>query len=126
MAVVADVTRELSIDPPLGPGAAVVSAAQLLTRHDMRALPVVEEGRLVGFITEHAITQLIASGRSPLIVQVREIAHDGPALHPGDALEAAAQALIGQRLDMLPVADEGRFVGVVLLHDVLAALRRAA
>jgi len=52
----------------IGPGESVQSAARLMRKHKYGCLPVVEDGRLVGIITEHdllAVVERLPDGAVP-------------------------------------------------------------
>ena len=43
----------------VGPGESVQTAARLMRQHKYGCLPVVEDGRLVGIITEHDLLEVV-------------------------------------------------------------------
>ncbi len=62
-------TKPLTI---VSPGATVWDALTLMGRGDMRRLPVVENGRLVGILTERDIFRLILAHQNLLLESVSE------------------------------------------------------
>jgi CBS domain-containing protein len=56
----------------ISPGATIWDAVTLMGRADIRRLPVVENGRLVGILTERDVFRLILSQQSLLLESVSE------------------------------------------------------
>ena len=84
-------------------------------REDVRAVFVVEDGRLVGVITRKTLVQeIVATGRDPRATALREIAE--PPLFTLDAstdLDEAFHALEDNDLERVPVVEDGRLVGIL-------------
>jgi acetoin utilization protein AcuB len=84
-----------------------------------RRLPVVEDGRLVGILTERDIrehlgylgsTRVNAAMRTALIT-----------VTPYDTVETAAQLMLKHKIGGLPIAAGGKLVGIVTTSDLLKA-----
>ncbi|HJR24594.1 MAG TPA: chloride channel protein [Acidimicrobiales bacterium] len=95
-----------------------------LTRHfdtgAHTAYPVTDDGgRLVGIVTQRDVVN--ASGD----VTAREIAESQVVVaSPSEAVATALQRMLEERVDHLPVLDEGRLVGICTRTDVLHTRRR--
>jgi CBS domain-containing protein len=101
--------------------ASVVEAAQLMRDENTGIVPVVEKGGLVGTVTDRDIVvRLIAEGRDPQSVTVREIAStDLVTVDPQQDLDEALRLMASYQVRRLPVVEEdGRLVGVVSQADV--------
>lgn len=94
----------------------IARAIDLIQRHRLRVLPVVEGEAVVGLVgPEHLLRQPLY--RPVADVMVRDLEPATP-----DLLPVQAQALLARyRVDALPVAQNGRLVGVVSLEAVLQA-----
>src|SRR5215813_1316925 len=58
----------------IAPGASLMEAARLMRGLDVGPLPVSEQGRLVGVVTDRDITvRATAEGRDPRTTEVREV-----------------------------------------------------
>jgi CBS domain-containing protein len=90
-------------------------AAEALTRDEVRAVLVCDDGRLVGVVTRKTLVrEVVALGRSPQTTPLREIAEE-----PNQTIESAmpladAFALLEERdLERVPVVEDGKLVGVL-------------
>ncbi len=101
----------------LGPHATVGDALELMRRHDISGIPIVEEGgRLAGIVTARDLRFSSASDGSPLaqlmttkLVTVRE----------GASPEQAKALLHEHRIEKLLVVDEaGRLKGLITTRDL--------
>jgi CBS domain-containing protein len=100
-------------------GTSLEEAAQLMKSEDVGALPVVENGRLTGMITDRDIAiRGVAEGK--LEATVGEIASkDVVSIDPQQSLEEAARLMAQHQIRRLPVCEEdGRLVGIVAQADV--------
>jgi CBS domain-containing protein len=86
-----------------------------LTRPEVRAVLVCEDGRLVGVVTRKTLVErVVAAGRDPSATRLSEIAE--PPIYTVDAdapLEEAFRALEERDLERVPVTESGRLVGVL-------------
>ena len=99
----------------------VAYAARMMKDEDVGLAPIVEGDRLVGTLTDRDIvTRVIAEGRDPQSVAVREVAStDLVTIDPQQDLGEALQLMARNQVRRLPVVEEdGRLVGVVAQADV--------
>ena len=104
----------------VSPGEPAAVAARLLARYNVGALPVAENGRLRGMITDRDIVlRCVAADRDPEKTPVGEIM-TGKVVSaaPGDDAEAAAQRMAREQIRRLPVVEHGRVVGMLSLGDL--------
>ncbi len=119
-AVSADTVRDAMVPEPttLLAGASAQEAGRCLgDRLDVRAIFVTEEdGRLLGVVTRKTLVrEVVAQGRDPRAVTVREIAETPyHTLEAALELDAAFRFLEEHDLERVPVIEEGgRLVGVL-------------
>jgi CBS domain-containing protein len=112
---------------------------ELLDRHRVTALPVIDDdGRLVGVVSEADVLRgaLLPDRRAreiPVVtdgqtspVTVRDVMTTAPLSVSADAdLAAAAATMVDTQVKSLPVVDGDRVVGVVSRRDVISVLARA-
>jgi acetoin utilization protein AcuB len=104
------------------PGETARHAYRLMRDHRFRHLPVVENGHLLGILSDRDLRPVLLSptlGRA----RVRELmSEDVTTVTPDAPVEEAASLLVVKRIGCLPVVDEGRLVGIVTETDLLAVL----
>jgi acetoin utilization protein AcuB len=101
--------------------ATVSDAINLMKKHSIRHLPVIEEGELVGWVTEGDIRQAYLAS---LIEQVSIgdiMIKDPMTISPEANLEEAAALLFRHGIGGLPVVDKNKVVGVITVADIMAA-----
>jgi len=99
----------------------LAEAARKMKLLDVGPLPVVEEERLVGMVTDRDITvRATAEGLDPEEVEVREVmTPEVVACRDTDDVQDAARTMQLAQLRRLVVVDEnGRLVGIVSLGDI--------
>lgn len=103
------------------PEDSAASAARLLGRHNLGALPVCsEEGRLRGMLTDRDLaTRCLAANLDPERTAVREIMSRGIlTATPEEDVKAAALTMAKGQVRRMPVVKEGRVVGMLSLGDL--------
>ena len=101
-------------------------AFQQLQTHGFRHLPVMEQGRLVGVLTDRDI-RFATSSLSPAPRTVGDpvsLAMSSPATtaDPLDPIEDAARIMRDRKIGCLPVMDGSELVGILTGMDLLDAL----
>jgi CBS domain-containing protein len=105
------VSEPLSLDA----GATAQEAGEALTRDEVRAVLVTEQGRLCGVITRKTLVrEVVAPGRDPRSTTLREIAEQPNfTLDSSMPLGDAFALLEEQDLERVPVVDDNKLVGVL-------------
>ena len=100
----------------------VQQAARIMREEDTGALPVGEEDRLIGMVTDHDIAALVADARDPAHTKVREVmVPEVRYIFEDEDPHYAAVNMTEQHVVRLPVVSRGkRLVGVVSLGDLAA------
>jgi len=104
------------------PDTTLVDAALAMKNLDVGPLPVVEEGCLVGVITDRDITvRATAEGWDPRTARVREaMSREVVTCREGDDVRNAARLMQDTQLRRLLVVDgEGNLTGIVSLGDLV-------
>jgi len=98
----------------------------LIVECGFTAFPVLKKKRLVGIISRR---DLISSRRMRAVIADHArtpvgsvMTTDVVTIAPGEPVSAAAELLVKHDVSRLPVLDDGRLVGVIDRHDVLASL----
>lgn len=109
----------------LPPTATASAAAQMMVSRNISAIMVVEDGQLVGIVTERDMTRkCVANDAVASAVKLTEIMTRSPDTVAPD--DDAGDALVLMELRgyrHLPVVDAGRIVGIVSIRDLYAVLK---
>jgi len=116
----------------VGPNDSLERVVELLRRRDIRSVPVLEDGRLIGIVTDRDVRQ-VAPGY-PLLRDEQEIHRymrhltvtaamtaDPLTIAPDAPLTDAAKVLETYRISSLPVVEGIELVGIVTVTDLLRA-----
>jgi CBS domain-containing protein len=105
------VTEPLSLDG----SATAQEAGEAMVRPEVRAVFVLDHGRLLGVITRKTLVrEVVAAGRDPRTIQLHEIAEEPVAVIESDMLLTEAFGVLEERdLERVPVVDNGTLVGVL-------------
>jgi len=112
-------TREIDV---VSPETTLRDAAERMSSLDVGVLPVCDNDRLVGVITDRDITvRATADGLDPFATQVGEVMSKDELItcEEDEDVEAATQRMRDKRIRRLPVlAADRRLVGILALGDV--------
>jgi CBS domain-containing protein len=104
----------------LAPSNTIAEVAQQMRMLDVGSIPLVQNERLVGVITDRDIVlRVVADGLDPN--QERADLHmsrDPVTIAPDAAVEEAAQVMARAQIRRLPVVEGGRLVGYLALGDL--------
>lgn len=87
---------------------------------DFGSMPVVDEGVLVGVLTDRDIVvRAVAEGRDARTTPVGDVAsHDPVTVEPDQRLDDALELMALHQVRRLPVVEDGRLVGMLSQADV--------
>ena len=104
----------------IGASASVVEAARLMREEDIGSLPITEDEKLVGMITDRDITTMVvAEGADPDSTSVGDVSSRDPiSVEPDKDLEEALGLMARHQVRRLPVVENGRLVGIVAQADI--------
>ena len=109
-------------------------AARLIRKHKIKRLPVMENGKLVGIVTDRDLKRASASDVTTLEIhellfliseiKISDIMTKDPITIPLDyTIDEAAQILLEHKLSGAPVVDdEGQVAGVITQTDIFRVL----
>jgi acetoin utilization protein AcuB len=114
----------------VSPEATLRQASDLMTKNDVRHLPVVKSRELVGIITERdilAVTSQDAASRVDLDRHVSDFMTSSViTISPETSLERAARLFRKHHIAGLPVLRGNRLVGMITERDLLGAFVQVA
>ena len=105
----------------IAPNAMVFEAIQLMADKNVGALPVVENGKLVGIVSERDYTRkVILKGKSSKDTPVRDImTQELMTAHSTDSVSECMRVMTDKRVRHLPVMEGGEMVGLISIGDLV-------
>ena len=102
-------------------GQTVLETVRTMVEHNIGAVPVLHNGRLVGIFSERDLMKrVVAQGRDPHSTCLAEVMTDDPVTVSMNEEVGNCMALMRQHsFRHLPVCHEGQLVGMVSLRDIL-------
>ena len=118
--------RDAMTEDPRSIGASepVVDAARLMREQHVGSLPVTDNEKLIGMITDRDITtRVVAEAADPKTTSVGDVySQDLISVEPDKDLEEALQLMARHQVRRLPVVESGRLVGIVAQADIALTL----
>ncbi|RMG12903.1 MAG: CBS domain-containing protein [Deltaproteobacteria bacterium] len=102
----------------IGPNESLALASQMMAWGGIRHLPVVEDGKLVGILSERDILACEDRKHAHVSDVMSTPAHTAS---PDDTLVEAAGRMVAEGISALPIVEKGKLIGIVTSTDVLAA-----
>jgi CBS domain-containing protein len=104
----------------IGKSVSVVEAARLMREQDIGSLPITDDEKLVGMITDRDITtRVVAEAADPKMTTVEDVySRDLISVEPDKDLEEALRLMARHQVRRLPVVEDGRLVGIVAQADI--------
>jgi acetoin utilization protein AcuB len=115
----------MTTDPHvIGPTMTIAQALQVMRDYKLRHLPVVEDGKLVGLVSDRDLHLVEAcAGVNPTEAHVREaMIHPVLQVNHATPLDEVAEQMLGHHAGSVVVADDGRIQGIFTATDALIAL----
>ena len=117
--------REIMTGKPkcCGPDTNLAEAIELMWTNDCGALPVVEDGNLIGMVTDRDVSIAVGTRNCrPSDVKVKEVATRAiQTCAPDDDVDAAMATMRRAQVRRLPVMEDGTLAGILTLNDVILA-----
>jgi acetoin utilization protein AcuB len=105
----------------IAPDKRVGQALKLMQQHSIRHLPVVQDDRLVGWITSRDLREVLLASMLEKIT-VEDVMLKNPiTVTPETPVEEAARLVYDHKIGGMPVLSAGKLVGVITLMDLISA-----
>jgi len=113
----------------------VLDAQRIMKENNIRRLPIVDKGKLVGIITQHDLLEAAPSPATSLSIhelnyllskmKVKEIMKKNPVtLTPDTPFEEALRIGQEKKIGSFPVVDDGKLVGIATESDIIRFVTR--
>jgi acetoin utilization protein AcuB len=110
----------MTTDPTtIGPSDSLSKAKMMMDAGRFRRLPVIEDDRLIGILTERDLKQhtgALASTRVNAAMRTHLVT-----VTPYNTVEDAARLMLNHKIGGLPIVADGKLVGIVTTTDLLKA-----
>jgi CBS domain-containing protein len=105
----------------IAPEATVFVAIELMAQKNVGALPVLDNGHLVGIISERDYTRkVILKGKSSKEIAVKEIMTEQVlTVQPNTPVTECMRIVTERRVRHLPVMDKDKLIGILSIGDLL-------
>jgi len=114
----------------------VLDAQKIMQENNIRRLPIVDKGKLVGIVTKHDLLQASPSPATSLSIhelnyllarmKVKEIMKKNPmTLSPDTPFEEALKLGQDKKIGSFPVVENGKLVGIATESDIVRFLTHA-
>jgi acetoin utilization protein AcuB len=114
----------------------VLDAQRIMKENNIRRLPIVDKGKLVGIVTKHDLLEASPSPATSLSIhelnyllakmKVKEVMKKNPlTLTPDTPFEEALRFGQDKKIGSFPVMDKGKLVGIITESDIVRFLTRA-
>ncbi len=105
----------------ISPDAGLRDAIEIMHRHSIRHLPVVQDGKMLGFVTEsnlrqYLLTDMLNELTTSDVMIINPITVDSNA-----SVDYAARLIHEYKIGGLPVLEKRRLVGIITITDILGA-----
>ena len=110
----------------IGPGDTVFDAIKKMADKNVGSLVVMEDGRLVGIITErHYARDVVLKGRASPKTRVREIMEPNVVyVRPDHTVDQCMALMTSKMVRHLPVIEDENLLGIVSIGDLVKSIIR--
>jgi CBS domain-containing protein len=102
----------------------VLEALKIMSEKNIGALPVMDDGKLTGILSERDYARkIILKGKASHDTQVSEIMTENPfTILPEDKIETCMSIMSDKHIRHLPVVKDGVMLGMISIGDVVTAI----
>jgi len=104
----------------INPNATVTEAAQLMQKHNIGSVPVCDQNKLIGIVTDRDIVvRNIANGMNPQNTKVKDVmTSQVTSATPDMDVNEVASIMSQKQIRRMPVVESNNLVGMVSLGDM--------
>lgn len=96
------------------------TVAELMKKHNIGALPVCLDGKVIGIVTDRDIVlRAIATGKDTNKLTVKDVMTLNPVIaYPETEIQEATKLMSSKKIRRLPIVSNDKLVGIVSLGDI--------
>lgn len=102
------------------PSTSIIEAAQIMQKHNIGSIPVVDNNNIVGIITDRDIVvRNIAHGNDPKSTPVSDVMTTNVLTVDQDSnIKEVAAKMAANQIRRIPVVDNNKLVGILAIGDI--------
>jgi acetoin utilization protein AcuB len=108
------------------PSTTLSDAYEIMNKNNVRHLPIVDEGKLIGIVTDRdlrlATSKLAKQSFDPSATVAEVMSKPVETTRPSEPIEVATQIMRELKIGCLPVLDNAKLIGIVTGVDLLDAM----
>jgi len=104
----------------VSPDMSIAEAARRMIEIDTGAAAVIDEGALVGMITERDLLRFLSAGASPEAKVTDRMTRHVLTASASTTLPEAMAMMVDGHFRHLPIVDHGRVIGMISMRDLMA------
>jgi CBS domain-containing protein len=102
------------------PGDTVKKACEIMAKHDLSGITVMEKKNVVGVLTQGDLVSMIAKGKESSKTRVKDIMSiEMVSIGPEADISQAARLMVDNKVKRLPVLKNERLIGVITQTDIV-------
>ncbi|MBM4295346.1 MAG: CBS domain-containing protein [Deltaproteobacteria bacterium] len=105
----------------ISPDKRVGQALNLMQKHNIRHLPVVQNDHMVGWITSRDLREVLLASMLEKITVGDLMIQEPIRVSPDTHIEEAARLLLDHKIGGMPVMEGDRLVGIITMLDLISA-----
>ena len=104
----------------IGPDETVKKACEVMAKHDLSGITVVDNGKVVGMLTQGDLVKVIANEENPSVIKSKEIMGTKDiSINPEADIKEAAEVMVKNKVKRIPVLKNKKLVGVITQTDIV-------
>lgn len=105
------------------PDDSVIAVVRLMAEKSIGAVPVVENGKLLGIFSERDYARrIVLTGRADITPVYRVMTSPVRYVEPGQTIEHCMALMTEKRMRHLPVLEDGQLRGIISIGDLVKAV----
>jgi tRNA nucleotidyltransferase (CCA-adding enzyme) len=118
------IARDVMLFPvkTIEPDRTLGEAGEILTRYNLTILPVLQDGKVTGFISKQVVEKALHHGLQGSLIK-EYMTTEFQEVSPDASFSRIQELIIGQNQSFLPVLENDRLVGTISIGDVMRVLQ---
>ena len=105
----------------ISPDAGLKDAIEIMHHHSIRHLPVLDNDKMLGFVTESNLRQYLLTDMMNDLSMADVMIINPITIDPNASVDSAARLIYQYKIGGLPVLEKRRLVGIITITDILGA-----